>query len=1179
MAVYGRTPWGKKWLETFTETTPGSKFNYNDDRFIRGKRYANSGRVLIPVRTKNLITVLVEGSYRSHYKIQISFNQFSSAQNKIIKNIITKSPSILSALICGQFPNELSDQLLAEQINLFPSSWDDIKAICDCYDYVNPCKHIIAVIYSLSAEIDKNPRLMFDLHDCDLASLVSDLSHEKLEQFKKIASIKELFKKNKYKTNSFDQSILENINFTVIPNLYSQINGMLKDNPLFFDKNFREVLQSCYKHWQKNPYGKDNTYTRITEPEKELSPEELFLKAWPHAEQWNSFQIIIDDKNHLVEVFCDNNPLLKHKYPLHAQFIKFLQDIPYSLVHKLNPDLRLMHLLSQFATKLMEKSGLIPQVILGKRNETFIRWIPTFFNEEINEICNKLASICPPQLVMYGKIPLSPEEQIKTALAVILAGRMERNLPTAADKYNSILDLFFKQKSQVFKKFENKDIPALINQWLSNFYLNDRSYQFYLMIKHKDEGFELQLKIVLDPLQSPMLLTKALKSNPESKLMILSDINKIAEYIPTTTPSICSGKSVFFNIDDFVPLFLKVLPILKAIGIVVALPKSLRKILQPTLSLDLKHKKPSSNNKTAFLQLDELLSFDWKIAIGDKKLSITEFNKLLKNSGGFVKIMGEYVILDEEKMKKLVTQIKNMPNELNNADLMQAILAGQLGDATVCIDDQIKLLFDQLKNYDSVNIPHNLKATLRPYQERGFNWLMQNITTGFGSILADDMGLGKTLQVITVILHLKNQNLLQSKKILIVAPTGLLSNWKREFERFAPDLNIHIYHGPQRNLNTKNPCDVIITSYGHTRSDQKELSEISWLLLVIDEAQNIKNPFTEQTKALKSIPAKYKIAMSGTPVENRLLEYWSIFDFTNKHYLGNAKLFQDRFVGPIEKDRNKNCLEIFKKITSPFILRRLKNDKTIIQDLPDKIENNRYCSLTSEQTVLYQEIVTTTLKQIELSEGITRKGLILSLINSLKQICNHPSQFEKKKIATFDQSHKMQTLKDILVDIDEIAEKSLIFTQYTEMGNIISQLLSEQFNTTIPFLHGGLSRAKRDEMVHNFQNNSQSRILIISLKAGGTGLNLTAANHVIHYDLWWNPAVEAQATDRAYRIGQKSNVMVHRLIVSGTFEERIDEMIQSKKELANLTVGSGESWITEMNSDQLKDLVSLRRDS
>ena len=619
---------------------------------------------------------------------------------------------------------------------------------------------------------------------------------------------------------------------------------------------------------------------------------------------------------------------------------------------------------------------------------------------------------------------------------------------------------------------------------------------------------------------------------------------------------------------------MSILPVLKAIGIIIILPKSLQKILKPRLNLNLQAKDKIPEDRKSFMDLQKLLTFDWRIAIGDKNLSVTEFKSLMKESRGLVRIMDEYILLDEKEMTDLLKQLEKLPERLSQAELMQASLSGELDGAKVDLDKQLAALFSQLGNYRQVSVPQNLIAQLRPYQERGFSWLVQNIEINFGSILADDMGLGKTLQVIAAILYCKNAGFLTKDRVLIIAPTSLLSNWQREIERFAPDLNLLVYHGQNREL--VGDYDVAMTSYGLARRDKKELNKMKWFLLIIDEAQNIKNSTTEQTKAIKSIESRHKIAMSGTPVENRLLEYWSIFDFSNKRYLGTPKQFKDRFALPIEQERDKDCLERFKKITSPFILRRLKSDKSIIQDLPDKIENNRYCSLTNEQTAIYQEVVDMSIKKLETTEGIERKGLVLKLINALKQVCNHPSQFYKKKEATVEQSVKMQMLEEVLSGINIVGEKSLIFTQYTEMGNIIAKLVEEKFKSVTPFLHGSLSRKSRVEMVADFQNCSQVRTLIISLKAGGTGLNLTAANNVIHYDLWWNPAVEAQATDRAYRIGQKSNVMVYRLITTGTFEERIDQMIQSKKELANLTVGSGENWITELNNDQLRDLFSLR---
>ena len=371
-------------------------------------------------------------------------------------------------------------------------------------------------------------------------------------------------------------------------------------------------------------------------------------------------------------------------------------------------------------------------------------------------------------------------------------------------------------------------------------------------------------------------------------------------------------------------------------------------------------------------------------------------------------------------------------------------------------------------------------------------------------------------------------------------------------------------------------ADILLTTYGVARTDAAKLQKYRWLVLVIDEAQNIKNPATAQTKAIKKIKASVKIAMSGTPVENRMSEYWSVFDFANKGYLNTLKKFKSDYAKPIEADRDLVKLEKFKKITAPFIMRRVKSDKSIIKDLPEKIEQDQFCQLTPEQAAIYQNIVDSTMKRVEKSKGIERKGLVLMLITALKQICNHPYQYLKKGDKAPNLSGKILLLFQLIQQTLDNGEKTLIFTQYQQMGSLLVEFLAEQFQLDVPFLHGGISRKGRDAMVEDFQNNRSTRVMILSLKAGGTGLNLTAASSVIHYDLWWNPAVEAQATDRAYRIGQKRNVMVHRFITQNTFEEKINELLQVKKELANLTVANGEKWIGEYGNEELRELVSLR---
>ena len=396
-----------------------------------------------------------------------------------------------------------------------------------------------------------------------------------------------------------------------------------------------------------------------------------------------------------------------------------------------------------------------------------------------------------------------------------------------------------------------------------------------------------------------------------------------------------------------------------------------------------------------------------------------------------------------------------------------------------------------------------------------------------------------------------------------------------EVEKFTPSLKVKIYHGHKRQF-PDDEYDILLTSYGVLRRDIEVFKKLKWFLFIIDEAQNIKNRNTKQTKAVKSIDSQYNIALSGTPVENHLGEYWSIFDFINKGYLDTFTNFKQRFITPIEKNRDMNVLDNFKKITSPFILRRLKSDKSIIKELPDKTVNDIYCNLSLKQASMYDEVLEQIFSDVEDSEGINRKGLVLKLINSLKQICNHPSQFLKEKNAEISDSGKMEVLMNILENIIESDEKVLIFTQYVEMGNILKNLIEDELGEEVLFLYGAVSREKRDAMVDDFQNTSV-KIFILSLKAGGTGLNLTAANNVIHYDLWWNPAVENQATDRAYRIGQTKNVMVYRFITKGTLEEQINQILFNKRELINMAIKEDMSFITEMDNDELREMLDLRQ--
>lgn len=505
--------------------------------------------------------------------------------------------------------------------------------------------------------------------------------------------------------------------------------------------------------------------------------------------------------------------------------------------------------------------------------------------------------------------------------------------------------------------------------------------------------------------------------------------------------------------------------------------------------------------------------------------------------------------MDKESEKLIKNQLKN-PNDFK----------------------KFKRLISETKAYD---VPETFTGELRPYQKIGYSWLVSNVKYNFGCILADDMGLGKTVQVLTAILHYKEMNPLDNEPSLIIVPPTLISNWENEIRKFTPELSYYIYHGSNRTFPFEE-YDIMLTSYGVIRLDLDMFLDRTWFICVIDEAQNIKNPNTQQTKAIKNVKAKTKIALTGTPIENKLTDYWSIFDFVNKGYLSSLDNFKANYVMRIERLEETKTLEKFKTITKPFVLRRLKTDDNIKDELPDKIVNDIYCGLTKKQIKLYNAIMDGIFEDLEGKTGIERRGIILNIITGLKQACNHPAQFLKSDNPKISESGKMELLITILENILDMDEKVIIFTQYAQMGEIIQKLVSKKLKTDVLFLHGSLTQQKRTEVIDAFQEDKDYKIMVATLKTGGVGLNLTAAQNVIHYDLWWNPAIENQATDRVHRIGQTSDVMVYRFITKGTLEEVIDEMSKSKLNLAEKAISSDETFITEMTNEELKEKLSLR---
>ncbi|MEH1770546.1 MAG: DEAD/DEAH box helicase [Nostoc sp.] len=627
-------------------------------------------------------------------------------------------------------------------------------------------------------------------------------------------------------------------------------------------------------------------------------------------------------------------------------------------------------------------------------------------------------------------------------------------------------------------------------------------------------------------------------------------------------------------------------------GLGVILPPSLANREGWANRLGLKITAETPKGKQGRLGLQSLLNFQWQLAIGGQTISKAEFDKLVALNSPLVEINGEWVELRPQDIKTAQTFFTTRKDQM--ALSLEDALRLSTGD-TQAIEKLPVVSFDAsgalqeligaLNNNQAIAplpTPAGFKGQLRPYQERGAAWLSFLERWGLGACLADDMGLGKTVQFIAFLLHLKEQDALENPTLL-VCPTSVLGNWEREVNKFAPSLKILQYHGDKRPkgkafLEAVKKHDLIVTSYSLLHRDIKSLQSVSWQIIVLDEAQNVKNPEAKQSKAVRQLEATFRIALTGTPVENRLQELWSILDFLNPGYLGNKQFFQRRFAMPIEKYGDTASLTQLRSLVQPFILRRLKSDRDIIQDLPDKQEMTVFCGLTGEQAALYQQIVEQSLVEIESAEGLQRRGMILALLIKLKQICNHPAQYLKQATLEPHNSAKLLRLEEMLEEVLAEGDRALIFTQFAEWGKLLKPYLEKQLGREIFFLYGSTSKKQREEMIDRFQHDPQGPpIMILSLKAGGVGLNLTRANHVFHFDRWWNPAVENQATDRVFRIGQTRNVQVHKFVCTGTLEEKIHDMIESKKQLAEQVVGAGEEWLTEMDTDQLRNLLLLDR--
>ena len=1014
---------------------------------------------------------------------------------------------------------------------------------------------------------------------------------------------------------------------------YSHIlPAMLQNFPKFcpagnFRKSFTDELESCHKFFTdfenfdafSEQFRVNNAKTFLMENEQ----LRLFHKPGWH---WNFEQSMAD------KVINSNLTITNVMGALCCLSAGNFSWHHYSV--------RYLHLMLQVAFYLVRTGAIYPQVFWIGKDVAQMRWLPAEMLPEILYIVADLEVTAPRELAWTSKDEAffeiaEPAEHILSLFISQLLKFARKYKTPLKTNHGNLLSFFF---DSVSGKLANNAhaIPGKIQQWLSVYSCLGCRTQILFVCSEMDEDVALDV-FVLDEDAASVAgndaasaagnaagllnvarrtpLSELFENNDSRLLSIMSVLNGIADgfkplnaYLErrASEPILMRGAELLEFLQDC-------LKKLQLFGIQTEIPKNLLNIGKPKPKMRLQ----GSMSFGAFTAGD-LLDFDWEIAIGDENISAKEFLELAEQADGLLKYKSSYVQITEQDLQSIRDKIEGKSGasakngkkvageaegtdkileedsvpEITQAKLVQACFTGECDNIPVEMASDFKQQFDAWRAETDIPLPENLNATLRPYQMRGYSWMYKNLEIGFGCILADDMGLGKTLQVITFLLKMKQEGKFAEKKAIVVMPAGLLCNWQVEIKKFAPELTFFAYHGGRRDLQ-KFSADVLLTTYATFRKDFAELDKHEWQTIIIDEAQNIKNADSEQSKLLRRMRAPMKIAMSGTPVENRLMEFWTIMDFANHGFFPSASEFREKFETPIQKNGNQVVAETFRKITAPFMLRRLKTDKSIISDLPDKIIQDEYAELTRSQAALYQKTLEHFMQELEMEQALSekandahalfkRKGIILQMILALKQICNHPATFLKglddnaaSQKSSKLESGKMQMLLDLLTSIQEQGEKTLIFTQFAEMGHLLKSTIESELGLRTHFYHGGCTQTQRSEMIQDFQENPDCKVLILSLKAGGTGLNLVAASQVIHYDLWWNPAIEAQATDRAFRIGQKRNVQVHRFITKGTFEEKINSLLETKKAIANLTVNAGETWLADMDDKQLAEVFCL----
>lgn len=1136
------TLWGDKWRNAVERSFP-----------LYAKSEARAADIKISGRT--IDARIVDGTWSSQRTV-VMLSRFSDEEEAALMDALKKNSTLAGLLAHHLEPKETLDFVQSIGLKILPGPGVKFSVKCSCGTR-GMCAHAYAALFSVGKKIDRNPFAVFTVRgldigllaeECTQASWEGELSLENESRVLLAFSDKFILKPLDSSERHFDAAEFEPVK---IPDVRKVVLNAVVPNAVFKDSFVREYREILLEIFSKN-------FERY--PEKSVDLEEARAVRYIGKSRWMFGTI-----------------------PLAWALDAVSVESPTGM-SKADASSRLLDLARKVSLEILNNGAIYPKLFAIDERTARIFWLPLRSIPEVQKNLDLLHATIPPKFVRSEME--SPKLFVENSAEMLVVAILSTYMQNGVEKnfQDDAFHAFFGDATLDFSSGRASSDVQEFEKWLSGYEMSGAP--FLPIVNGVDAGFgkiDIDLDFV-DKLTGEVYPFSKLwtRDFPNGKRCdVLRAVLPIRNYIDgydayvsqKATDNIhLSGERVIRFLNSAVPLF-------RVLGVSLDLPKGLERVIRGLVRPQIVRSEEKA--RAGFSRLENLLQLNWSVLVGEHAIDGKAFLENYADFGGLLYDDGQYFYVTSDDVERLKDGLKNR-FKVQSIKVLQIALSGEFDGLSVDIAPEALAEIHRFKkeSEEDVVVPRQIRANLRPYQKRGFAWMLGNSRLGFGSIIADDMGLGKTLQVITLLQQMKNDGAFAEKKALVVVPSGLLQNWKRELGKFAPELCVNVYHGGNRSLEKSN-SDVFVTTYGILRSDKEKFKNTDWQVAVLDEAQNIKNAGTSQSRIVKSLSAHIKIAMSGTPVENRLMEFWSIMDFCNRGLLGNAKSFREEFEKPIQEYSNRHRAELFQKITSPFLLRRLKTDKSIISDLPEKLEQDECASLSPEQEALYQKTFSSCMEAIASLDGenpeqrFERSAKVLRLILALKQICNHPAQYLKDGNTKSELSGKTELFLDILESILDTDEKVLVFTQFTEMGEILERIIQVKFKTKALFYHGGLSLAARENVISEFEKNSERKILILSLKAGGTGLNLTAASQVIHYDLWWNPAVEAQATDRAYRIGQNRRVVVHRLITKNTFEEKINAIIESKRKISEMTVSTGENWIAKLSDDELREVFTL----